>query len=100
MILPYSRKHETEADEYGLYLAARAGYNPEAGIAVWQRMAKLSEGKRPAEILSTHPDPLNRIQNMKKWMPKAKKLVSSLPLIQTNHYVHWHSKSWMTNTEH
>jgi predicted Zn-dependent protease len=74
VLLPYSRKHESEADEQGLYLAARAGYDPEAGIAVWERMAKLSEGARPPEILSTHPDPRNRIKNMQKWMPKAKQL--------------------------
>jgi metalloendopeptidase OMA1, mitochondrial len=72
VLLPYSRTHESEADEQGLYLAARAGYDPEAGILVWERMAKMSEGKRPPEFLSTHPDPLNRIKNMKKWMPKAK----------------------------
>ncbi len=70
-LLPYSRTHESEADQQGLYLAAKAGYDPEAGIAVWERMAKMSEGKRPPEFLSTHPDPLNRIANMKKWMPKA-----------------------------
>jgi len=74
VILPYSRKHESEADEYGLYLAARAGYDPEAAIRVWENMAAKSEGKRPPEILSTHPDPLNRIDNMRRWMPKAKGL--------------------------
>jgi len=72
VLLPYSRKHESEADKQGLYLAARAGYDPEAAIGVWERMAKLSEGKRPPEFLSTHPDPRARIENMKKWMPKAK----------------------------
>lgn len=72
VLLPYGRTHESEADKQGLYLAARAGYDPEAAIAVWERMAKMSEGKRPPEFLSTHPDPLNRIANMKKWMPKAK----------------------------
>ncbi len=72
VLLPYSRTHESEADKHGLYLAAKAGYDPEAAIAVWERMAKMSEGKRPPEFLSTHPDPLNRIANMKKWMPKAK----------------------------
>jgi len=71
VLLPYSRLHETEADEYGLYLAASAGYDPEAAIGVWQRMADLSSS-RPPEFLSTHPDPLHRIENMKKWMPKAK----------------------------
>jgi len=72
VLLPYSRKHESEADKQGLYLAAKAGYDPEAAIAVWKRMAELSKGSRPPEFLSTHPDPLNRIKNMEKWMPKAK----------------------------
>ena len=70
-MLAFSRKHETEADQYGLYLCAQAGYDPEAGIGVWERMAAMSDGKRPPEILSTHPDPKNRIANMRKWMPKA-----------------------------
>jgi len=71
-ILPYSRSHESEADKYGLFLAAKAGYDPEAGIKVWERMAALSEGKRPPLLLSTHPDPLQRVENMKAWMPEAK----------------------------
>ena len=70
-ILPYSRLHETEADEQGLYLAAAAGYNPEAAIGVWQRMAKLSGGKSPPAFLSTHPATQDRIDNMRKWMPRA-----------------------------
>jgi len=74
VILPYSRKHESEADRYGLMLAARAGYDPEAAIGVWQRMAELSEGKRPPVLLSTHPDPLQRVEDMKRWMPEAKRL--------------------------
>ncbi|MHC4960360.1 MAG: M48 family metallopeptidase [Planctomycetota bacterium] len=74
VILPYSRLHESEADRWGLYLAAEAGYDPEAAIGVWTRMANLSQGKRPPEILSTHPDPVNRIENMKRWMPEAKAL--------------------------
>lgn len=74
VLLPYSRKHESEADRYGLMLAARAGYDPEAAIGVWQRMAEMSEGQRPPEFMSTHPDPLNRVEAMKKWMPEAKRL--------------------------
>jgi predicted Zn-dependent protease len=77
VLLPYSRKHESEADQQGLYLAAKAGYDPEAAIGVWQRMAELSKGSRPPEFLSTHPDPLNRIENMRKWMPKAKELYAA-----------------------
>jgi len=72
-LLPYSRKHETEADEYGLYLAARAGYDPHAGIGVWERMSALG-GSKPPEFLSTHPATEHRIENMHRWMPKAEKL--------------------------
>ncbi|NJN14158.1 MAG: M48 family metallopeptidase [Planctomycetes bacterium] len=73
VILPYSRSHESEADRYGLMLAAKAGYDPEAAIGVWERMAALG-GDRPPEFLSTHPDPENRIENMRAWMPEAKAL--------------------------
>jgi len=90
IILPYSRKHESEADEYGLMLAARAGYDPAAGIRVWERMAQESEGRRPPELLSTHPDPVNRADKMREWMPRAralydksdKKVNRKLPAIQ------------------
>jgi predicted Zn-dependent protease len=71
VILPYSRSHESEADKHGLFLAAKAGYDPEAAIGVWERMAAL--GSRGPEFLSTHPDPKNRIEAMKKWMPEAKR---------------------------
>lgn len=74
VMLPYSRSHESEADRYGLYLAARAGYDPEAAIGVWQRMAELSRGKRPPELLSTHPDPESRIEAMRAYMPEAKRI--------------------------
>jgi len=70
-LLPYSRKHESEADKFGLELAARAGYDPAAGVRVWERMAALGGG-RPPEWLSTHPDPENRIQNMRAWMPEMR----------------------------
>ena len=69
-MLAFSRSHETEADEYGLYLAAKAGYDPRAGIAVWERMGAAGGGA-PPEILSTHPGSENRIENMKRWMPLA-----------------------------
>lgn len=69
--LPYSRNHETEADELGLYFAALAGYNPEEAPAFWERMQSVGEGTRPPELLSTHPDPGRRIENLKSIMPKA-----------------------------
>ena len=74
LILPYSRLHESEADKQGLFLAARAGYDPEAAIGVWERMDKRSAGKRKPEFQSTHPDPKNRIRKMREWMPEAKRL--------------------------
>lgn len=68
--LPYSRTHETEADELGLYFMAMAGYDPQTAPAFWERM-EAAGGSRPPEFLSTHPDPSNRIAHLKEIMPKA-----------------------------
>lgn len=68
--LPYSRTHESEADELGLYFMAMAGYNPATAPAFWERMSAMSS-TRPPEFLSTHPDPSNRIENLNRIMPKA-----------------------------
>ncbi|HEY0490953.1 MAG TPA: M48 family metallopeptidase [Telluria sp.] len=65
--LKFSRDDEREADLIGLDLAARAGYDPRAGIALWQKMATLSKSAPPA-FLSTHPGGTNRIQQMKNHM--------------------------------
>ena len=70
--LPFSREHENEADKYGLILMAIAGYNPDEGAAFWQRMASAGGGKTP-EFLSTHPSDSNRIKNLQKLAPEAKK---------------------------
>ncbi len=72
-LLPFSRKHEAEADEIGIYLAADAGYDPRAALGLWQRMARLG-GDRPPEWLSTHPSEASRIENLQKRMPKALRL--------------------------
>ena len=53
-ILPFSRKEETEADKYGLYFSAMAGYNPQEAIPFWERMAAAG-GAKPPEFLSSHP---------------------------------------------
>ena len=68
--LPYSRTHESEADELGLYFMAMAGYDPREAPVFWERMEELSP-ERPPEFLSTHPDPANRIAHIEKIMPKA-----------------------------
>ncbi|MGQ0740119.1 MAG: M48 family metallopeptidase, partial [Bacteroidota bacterium] len=47
VMLPFSRKHELEADRYGLIFAARAGYNPQEAIGLWERMEKASNGQKP-----------------------------------------------------
>lgn len=70
--LKYSRSHETEADEMGLVFAAMAGYNPEAAVTFWERMAAAGGGQKPPELLSTHPSDETRIKNLKAFMPKAK----------------------------
>jgi len=69
--LPFSRKHESEADHYGLLLMAIAGYNPDASVTFWQRMA--SKGSGTPEFLSTHPSDTTRIKQLKKSIPEAKK---------------------------
>lgn len=68
--LPFSRTHESEADELGLYFMAMAGYDPQNAPAFWERM-QAGGGERMPEFLSTHPDPSNRIEKLKKYMPKA-----------------------------
>lgn len=73
VLLPFSRKHELEADRYGLWWTAMAGYNPNEAIKLWQRMERASNGARPPEFLSTHPNVGNRIEQLKKFMPEAMK---------------------------
>lgn len=68
-MLPFSRLHESEADEMGLYFMAMAGYDPRVAPGFWQRMS--AGGGRTPEFLSTHPSPSTRIANLNKWMPKA-----------------------------
>jgi len=70
VMLPFSRKDEYEADKYGLFWAAMAGYNPQEAIPLWQRMAAAG-GQKPPEFLSTHPDDGHRIEKLQEYMPEA-----------------------------
>ncbi len=72
VLLPFSRKHESEADEIGLYLTAMAGYNPAEAAPFWERMGKVGGGARPPAFLSTHPDPTKRSQRLRELVPKAR----------------------------
>jgi len=69
-ILPFSRKHESEADELGLIFMAMAGYNPSEAPAFWQRMSTAGNGQ-PPQFLSTHPSHQNRIAHLQELIPTA-----------------------------
>ena len=73
-ILPFSRKHELEADRYGLLFTAMAGYNPREAIALWDRMEQAGGGQKPPEFLSTHPSEGRRKEQLEKYMPEALKV--------------------------
>ncbi len=71
-LLPYSRLHETEADEIGLRFLIRAGYDPYQAPLFWERMAREGSGQVP-EFLSTHPDPLNRAARLRELIPRLQR---------------------------
>jgi len=71
--LPNGREQEREADKMGLELAARAGYNPDAAVTLWQKMSANNNGA-PPEFLSTHPASENRIKDLQALAPKVRPL--------------------------
>lgn len=70
VILPFSRKQESEADTVGLLYMAKAGYNPHAAVELWQNF-KEAGGERPPQFLSTHPSPESRIEELKAQIPEV-----------------------------
>jgi predicted Zn-dependent protease len=69
LTLPYSRAHETEADEIGIRYAIRAGYDPWEAPKLWERMAKL--GSSGPSWLSTHPASLDRARDLERLIPQV-----------------------------
>lgn len=79
VLLPFSRAHESEADYIGILLAAEAGYDPREAIRLWERMEQTSEGKSPAQFLSTHPSHGTRVKQLEKWMEEALPIYQARP---------------------
>ena len=69
--LPNSRQAEEEADYIGMLLAARAGYNPNAAISLWQKMIQAGDGKETLTFLSTHPASRDRIKALQAQIPEV-----------------------------
>jgi predicted Zn-dependent protease len=70
-VLPNSRANEQEADRIGVELAARAGYDPRAAVALWKKMATLSGGGQPPQWLSTHPSHETRIRDLQDYSQRV-----------------------------
>ncbi|TAK91367.1 MAG: M48 family peptidase [Burkholderiaceae bacterium] len=70
----FSRTDETEADRIGLELAARAGYDPHAGVTLWQKMIATNQGAHPPEFLSSHPADASRVQEIESLLPTVEPL--------------------------
>lgn len=78
-VLPYSRKHESEADIVGLELLAKAGYDPSEAPAFWERFAAAKGGKGQIEFFSTHPSDARRAADLRSNLPKAVEIYNSAP---------------------
>jgi predicted Zn-dependent protease len=78
ILLPFSRKHESEADHIGLLLMAGAGYDPRQAIAFWGRMEKMAGDRKVSEFMSTHPSHERRAHDLEGWLTEA------MPLYQVS----------------
>ena len=74
VLLPYSRKHELEADQIGLRLMSKAGYDPAEAPYFWQRFGASHTGQKPLEYMSTHPSDDRRASELAAKLPEAKEL--------------------------
>ncbi len=78
LTLPNSRSGEEEADNLGMRMAVKAGYDPQAAVTLWQKMADHG-GPRPPEFLSTHPDPASRITALSALVDDVQNLQPAVP---------------------
>ncbi|KAF9093095.1 hypothetical protein BGX23_003659 [Mortierella sp. AD031] len=92
MMLPFSRKCETEADKIGLQLMAQACFDPRESIQMWTRMSNTERGPSLA-FLNTHPASKNRITNLEKWMPEAMDTWNKSDCATTNAYADMFNKA-------
>jgi len=76
--LSFGREDESEADLVGMELAARAGYDPRAGISLWEKMGRASKGA-PLQFLSTHPSGPTRIKDIERTLPQVQGLYARAP---------------------
>lgn len=82
-LLTFNRGDESEADLVGMDIAARAGFDPRAGISLWQKMSEASKGE-PPQFLSTHPSHASRIDNIRSALPKVTPLYERAQAAKTN----------------
>jgi predicted Zn-dependent protease len=73
LTLKFSREDESEADIVGMELAARAGYDPAAGVSLWKKMMAVSQGE-PLAFMSTHPNSATRIRDIEARLPRVQPL--------------------------
>jgi predicted Zn-dependent protease len=88
VILPYSRKHEIEADRIGLMLMSQAGYDPSEAPRFWTRFASATaQATKPPEFMSTHPSDQRRASELEKLLPEALQLYRLSPQIGTGQII-------------
>jgi len=80
VLLPYSRQHESEADQIGMMLMARAGYDPREAPQFWERFANSQRGEKTPEFLSTHPADERRASDLHNLLPEAMTKYQKVPV--------------------
>ena len=75
IVLPYSRKHETESDLLGVNYMHKSGYDPDQAVRLWEKMAADTPSRQPA-FLSTHPDPADRARVLSEYIQRQERMGS------------------------